>query len=268
MTNTPRANKEFGQHYLRDQSVIGKIVNDHEGEYDIIVEVGPGPAVLTSHLVKKNVPVYVIELDKRFEEILTGLENLNQIFFEDALNFNWSNFISENQLEDKRIWLVSNLPYNVSSQLFIQFTRIPQITCMTLMYQKEVGEKTYLRDKEKNQMSSLLVHSLVSFKSKSLGKVLPGAFNPPPKVNSIVISYKRLPEPLISRDEINTKLEKFVRSIFSQKRKQLGTTLKSQGHNKLVEKLVEKGFKTNLRAEALSIEQVLEVYKYYITSLS
>ena len=72
----PKANKKLGQHYLNNQKTIENICNDFEGMYDIILEIGPGPATLTKELVKKNKSVYLIEKDDRFIQILEKLETV------------------------------------------------------------------------------------------------------------------------------------------------------------------------------------------------
>jgi 16S rRNA (adenine1518-N6/adenine1519-N6)-dimethyltransferase len=154
MSKAPRANKELGQHYLKDQTVIDKIIQDEPSDYDYIVEIGPGPATLTKDLNKLNKDIYLIEMDKRFDDHLNELNQVKKIFYEDALRFNWDDFVQEHP---GKIWLVSNLPYNISSQLFISFLKVEAITHMTLMYQKEVGEKTFIRPQTKNQMGSLCV---------------------------------------------------------------------------------------------------------------
>ncbi len=260
MANLPKADKDLGQHFLRDQKVIQTITEDYKNEADVIVEVGPGPAILSQHLVKHGLPYFFIEKDERFHEQLDPIvpeENRN---FTDAVKFNWPEFIEKHNLQDKKIWLVSNLPYNVSSPLFFSFVKVPQINLMTLMFQKEVGEKTYIRQNEKNQMSSILSIAINYFQTKQLIKVHPGAFSPPPKVESIVVSYKRHDSPVVPLDEYK-KFESFLRSTFQQRRKQLGSVLKSIIPKEKKEEFFSKAnVEPTLRAEALSLEQIYALY--------
>ena len=125
----PMANKSFGQHFLNSPTVISKITSPMPEGIDAIVEIGPGPAVLTPHLVKYNLPVFVIEMDERFVELLSPVVGPENIYRQDALEFDWPTFLTEKGF--KSIWLVSNLPYNVSVPLTLSFLRIPQITYMT-----------------------------------------------------------------------------------------------------------------------------------------
>ncbi len=92
MSRFPTANKSFGQHFLSSPTVINKITSPLPEGTDAIVEIGPGPAVLTPHLAKYNIPLYVIEMDERFVEILEPVVGTDKIFRQDALFFNWNDF--------------------------------------------------------------------------------------------------------------------------------------------------------------------------------
>ena len=85
MAKHPRANKELGQHFLKDQSVIEGITQDYSQECDVIVEVGPGPAILSGELAKHDKPFYVIEMDARFIIQLAPIVKKEHIFMQNAL---------------------------------------------------------------------------------------------------------------------------------------------------------------------------------------
>jgi 16S rRNA (adenine1518-N6/adenine1519-N6)-dimethyltransferase len=132
---------------------------------------------------------------------------------------------------------------------------------MTLMFQKEVADKVFPFSTTKNFMSSLLVLSQSYFDCKLLCKVPPGAFTPPPKVDSAVLTMMRRETPLVPLNEFR-KLEKFLRILFSQKRKQLGGVLKSSfDANHIASVFEELKIPLSIRAEALSLEQVLDLYR-------
>lgn len=261
MSKLPIANKELGQHFLQDTKVISNITKDFSEECDVIVEVGPGPAILTEHLAKHNKDYYIIEKDLRFKEYIYQFVPQEKCYFQDALEFNWQEFIEENDLRNKKIWLVSNLPYNVGTVLFTGFLQIKEIKFMSLMFQKEVGDKTYFRQ-VKNQMNGLLFLSQNYFESKKLMLVSPGCFTPPPKVDSIVVSYTRKESPEISIESFN-KLNKFTRLLFSMKRKQLRSVLKSQYSKEILDALFEQTkVSPTLRAEALSTDEIYKLFKH------
>ena len=254
----PMANKSFGQHFLNSPTVINKITSPLPDGVDCIVEIGPGPAVLTPHLAKYDKPLFVIEMDERFVELLAPVVGAENIYRQDALEFDWQKFLSEKGF--KSIWLVSNLPYNVSVPLTLSFLRIPQITHMTLMYQKEVAQKILPND-PRNAMGSLHSMCLSQFELKHVVYAPPGAFVPPPKVDSQVLGFKRKASPEIPLSEIDA-FESYLRLAFGQRRKQLGGILKGEwGAEKTTEKLSKAGIDPQVRAEALTFDQVLKLFK-------
>lgn len=256
----PIADKSLGQHFLRDQKVINAICDDFKEKADGILEIGPGPGILTEFLAKTKLPFHVIEMDTRFLPYLTQFIQADQINFKDALKVNLEEFIKE-KYSGTNLWLVSNLPYNVGSPLLINFLQSQQIKYMTLMFQKEVADKVFPFATTKNFMNSLLVLSQTYFECELLLKVPPGAFMPPPKVDSAVLTMKRREIPLIPLAEFST-LEKFLRLMFSQKRKQLGGLLKSNySTDKLEEVFVKLKLPLTIRAEALTLDEVLKLYR-------
>lgn len=257
----PSADKSLGQHFLRDQNIIQRICTDFKDEAEAIVEIGPGPGILTEHLALLGLPFHVIEMDTRFGIYLDQFISSSQVTMADALQIHLSAFFEEKGLTGKKIWLVSNLPYNVASPLLINFLQAPEIKFMTLMFQKEVADKVFPFATTKNFMSSLLVLSQSYFDCDLLVKVPPGAFAPPPKVDSAVLTMRRRETPLVPLAEFRT-LEKFLRQLFSQKRKQLGGVLKSNYlPAKIQESFESLGIALTIRAEALTREQALDLYR-------
>jgi 16S rRNA (adenine1518-N6/adenine1519-N6)-dimethyltransferase len=254
----PIANKSFGQHFLNSPTVIQKITSPLPEGTDAIVEIGPGPAVLTPHLAKYNLPLFVIEMDTRFVEALSQITSPERVFRQDALEFDWQNFLTAQPY--KNIWLVSNLPYNISVPLTLSFLRIPQIVNMTLMYQKEVAEKI-LPKEVRNSMGSLHALCLSQFEMKNVVHAPPGAFIPPPKVDSQVVGFNRRASPLIPLDQIDH-FEIFLRIVFAQRRKQLGGILRREwGSEKTTACFLKAGLSLEMRAEALSYQNVLNLYE-------
>lgn len=258
MSKFPTANKSFGQHFLSSPTVIKKITSPLPESCDAIVEVGPGPAVLTPHLAAYGKPIFVIEMDERFVEILAPVVGAEHIFRQDALEFDWSHFLGRHGF--KSIWLVSNLPYNVSVPLTLAFLRIPQISQMTLMYQKEVAQKILPNDM-RNAMGSLHVLMQSQFDLSHVVYAPPGAFVPPPKVDSQVLNFKRKEVPLVELDNID-EFESFLRLVFGQRRKQLGGILRKEwGVDKTTHSMIASELTMEIRAEALTLKQVLNLYE-------
>jgi 16S rRNA (adenine1518-N6/adenine1519-N6)-dimethyltransferase len=258
----PQANKDLGQHFLKDQNVINKITELPDEDVDVILEIGPGPGVLSENLTKLNRPYKVIEADRRFHEYLISHLPEENIIFADALEFDLEEAFKIWGWEDKKIWLVSNLPYNISAPLTIKFLQQREISYMSLMYQREVASKI-LGDGKKNEQGSLLVLCQNFFDVESLCKVAKGAFNPPPKVESQVLSYYRKNEVEVALEEFS-EFESFLRKLFSFKRKQLGTVLKNYFPKDKIDNVLNlTAIDVKIRAEALSLEQVYRLYRNF-----
>lgn len=254
----PIANKLLGQHYLVSATIINSICNDFSDASEII-EIGPGPAVLTKILADKKKPMMVIEKDNRFLPHLEEILPSKGIIIADALKINLEELIKTSGYSNN-VWLVSNLPYNAATPLLISFIQTPQIKSMTLMFQKEVGIKIVPTNKS-NTMNSLEALCNNFFSTSVLCKVPPGAFTPPPKVDSIVISFNRKENPQISLKEFSS-FEKFLRSIFGYKRKQLGTVLKKGYDNLDILSILERlNISPQVRAENLSQDEVIGLYR-------
>lgn len=264
MGRFPEANKSFGQHFLSSSHVIQKITSPLPPETDAIVEVGPGPAVLTPFLKAHGKDLFVIEMDERFVPKLSEVVGEDHVHRGDALKFDWQSFIMEKRFS--HIWLVSNLPYNVSVPLTLSFLRIPQIKNMTLMYQKEVADKILPREL-RNTMNSLHALCRSQFELKQVVHAPPGAFVPPPKVDSLVLGFRRRETPDIELQNIDP-FETYLRLVFSQKRKQLGGILRADWGPEITSRaLGNAGIDPTVRAEALSYENILKLYDSYLGAL-
>jgi 16S rRNA (adenine1518-N6/adenine1519-N6)-dimethyltransferase len=261
MTKLPQANKALGQHFLVDKKVISKITEDFKDEAKSILEIGPGPGILTEFLAHHNLPFHVIDKDERFPEYLEKFVPKENIHIHDALEWNLEEGFKEWGWSHQEIWLVSNLPYNVSTPLLISFLKAPSIKYMTLMFQREVADKVFAIDTRKGKaMNSLMALSQTYFELSLLCKVPPGAFSPPPKVDSAVLSFVRKENPVIALENF-LEFEKFLRHLFQFKRKQMGKILKGLFSSEIIQVACEKNnLSPSLRAEALELNQIQNLY--------
>lgn len=254
-TKLPWANKNLGQHFLTDNKIIEAICKDFAEEAEAILEIGPGPGILTEHLAKHPLPFQVIEKDRRFPEYLTQFISEDQINIEDAMKVYLEKFFEEKDFLGKKVWLVSNLPYNVGTPLLVSFLQAPTVKYMTLMFQKEVALKVY------KTTSSLLCLCQTYFESDLLCNVPPEAFQPPPRVDSAVVRLVRRENPAIPLEDFR-KFEKFLRKLYQMKRKQVGKVLKPYYDQEFLLSCLEKaGAKRTDRAEIFNLEQVQLLYK-------
>jgi 16S rRNA (adenine1518-N6/adenine1519-N6)-dimethyltransferase len=216
--------KSLGQHFLADPAMIEKIVcaiGPQPGQR--LIEIGPGAGAITRPLLQRHGALTVIEFDRDLIAPLTALgaelgAELN-IVHADVLTVDFTALAG-----DQPIRLVGNLPYNISSPiLFHALDHLPVITDMVFMLQKEVvdrmaaapGSKVYGR---------LSVMLQARCKVTPLIKVPPGAFRPPPKVESAVVGLEPRPA-----DELGLQqpalFERVVRAAFAQRRKTLRNAL-------------------------------------------
>ena len=263
-----RRGARLGQHFLKDANIIRTICNDHASRASAIIEVGSGPGILTSSLANHHKPLVCIEKDDRMREYLDNILTPDQLVIADALFVDLPYLLQQKQFPSHDLWLVSNLPYNVSVPLLLKFIQIPSITFMTLMIQQEVGERispSLLSLKaQKNGMNSL--HALVGtwFEIKLAVKVPPGAFIPPPKVDSVVLSFSKRSHPAIPLNGYHP-YEAFLRTMFQHRRKQLGGVLRSYYPISAIHKaLADLNLDLHVRAETFNLEQVQLLYRHLI----
>jgi len=215
--------KRFGQHFLHDPGILARIVAAiGPRPDDRLVEIGPGEGALTLPLLRAAGKLTAIELDRDLIEPLRekaqGVGELT-IVNADVLKVNFAEFA-----HDGRIRIVGNLPYNISTPiLFHCLEHAAAISDMHFMLQKEVvdrmaappGSKTYGR---------LSVMLQLRCTVEPLLRVPPGAFRPPPKVDSAVV--RLVPLPANELPDVDFSLvEKLVRAAFGQRRKTLSNAL-------------------------------------------
>lgn len=221
-----RAKKHLGQHFLKDLSIAQRIVDGLSGhkDYKTVLEIGPGMGVLTQFLLGKEAfTTHVIEIDResvaylqKHFEVLTP-----RIIEGDFLKFNPHEFFSE------PFAIIGNFPYNISSQIFFRALQIrdhiPEIVCML---QKEVAQR--IASPPGNKDYGILSVLLQAFYDIDyLVSVPPGAFDPPPKVQSGVIRLRRNAVTALDCDE--RLFFRVVKTAFNQRRKTLRNALKPVG---------------------------------------
>ena len=176
--------KSLGQNFLLDRNICKKIVNTIKIKDEIILEIGPGTGQLTKEiLLKKPKKLILIEKDSKLCQLLKEkFSNLNniEILNEDALHFIYET--------NKKINIISNLPYNISTKLIIYLLKnYKNINFLILMLQKEVAIKMDTELSKKNKLN-FFIEFLSDY--KILFNVSNKVFYPKPKIKSSVISIK------------------------------------------------------------------------------
>ncbi len=242
-----RHKKALGQHFLHDPGYLARIVAAIRPEPDdLMVEIGPGLGALTRPLLERLKHLHVVEFDRDLvPRLRAGFPSERLTVHEaDALKFDFA------ALGD-HLRVVGNLPYNISSPILFHLADYAgQVRDMHFMLQKEVVDRMAAAP-DTPDYGRLSVMLQARFRVMKLFNVPPGAFNPPPKVDSAVVRLAPLAaEAVPYRDAM--RFSEIVARAFGQRRKTLRNTLKG-----LVEAEVMAGLDVDpqRRGETLSVEE-------------
>jgi len=227
MSSDYRTKKKFGQHFLHERKYIDDILARADiGSDETVLEVGPGLGALTDYLLDAAARVEVMELDRDLIERLQARGDDRLIIHAgDALAFAW-----DEVLQSPPYVFVANLPYNISSQILFKFLdNRDLIERAVLMFQKEVGARICAQPATRDY-GILSVLCQLYFDVERVVVIPPGAFRPPPKVDSIVISFRRRQQARFPVED-ESFFRRVVKAAFNQRRKTLRNTLKSAGFN-------------------------------------
>ena len=242
------AKKSLGQHFLHERGVIEKMllaISPKPG--DRFVEIGPGQGALTFPLLDRHGALTAIEFDRDLLEPLTAAAKAHgalTLIHSDVMNVDFTALAAGEPFR-----LVGNLPYNLSSPiLFHALDHAASIRDMHFMLQKEVvdrmaaapGSKVYGR-------LSVMLQAYCTV--TSLFKVPPGAFRPPPKVDSAVVRLVPRPPEQVGIDDPR-RFADVVRAAFGQRRKTLRNAL---GGVCDADRIVAAGIDPQTRAEQLEV---------------
>lgn len=210
------ARQKLGQHFLASEKALRRIVealDPQEGER--AVEIGPGKGALTEQLLKRFAHVTALELDSELAEGLrsrwSDSDRLN-VVEGNALGADWESFGAG--------VLAGNLPYYVASALISGYLKRPgALRHAVFLIQKEVAERITASPGTRDY-GYLSVECQSLARAEYLFQVPPGAFRPPPRVDSAVIRLTPL-----ERTVDPAGFLEFVSVCFRQKRKTLRNNL-------------------------------------------
>lgn len=254
------AKKHLGQHFLKDENVAIRIADclSYKG-YDQVLEIGPGTGVLTKHVIRKEIKVTALELDR---ESVAYLKQSFPVEHSKIVNENTFEVVEADFLKkdlstiygDGSFAIIGNFPYNISTQIVFKTIenrdRIPEFGGM---FQKEVAKRICASHGSKTY-GILSVLAQAYYHAEYLFTVGPEVFNPPPRVDSGVLRLTR-------KEDYNdlpcsyAKLREVVKLAFQQRRKTLRNSLKTMN---LPDEMREKEI-FNLRPEQISVEMFVEL---------
>ena len=248
--------KRFGQNYLRDENIIGKIISEISPKSnDLIIEIGPGEGAITSKLIEKADNLIAIEIDKRNVEVLTAKFPKLNLISGDFLKLDLSKIFNKN---GKKLRIVGNIPYNITSPIIFKMIENKNIIHdSVLMVQHEVAQRITAKSGGKEYgILSVITQNFADV--KLCFKVSPNVFNPRPKVYSAIIH-------LFFKENLNDRKDdevfiKIVKAAFGNRRKMLYNSLKNSIFGHL--NFNDTGIDLSLRAEKLSIEDFRTLAKF------
>ena len=211
--------KSLGQNFLIDKNIIEKICNaGNLSQSDTVLEIGPGTGNLTEFILKKKPKkFYIIEKDERLIKNLSErFDNKLIIINEDILNYDLR------LLSDTNLIIFGNLPYNISSQILINFINYSSSKFsykkLVLMFQKEVADRILAEDNSKNY-GRLSIFSSWKLDIKKLMDIYPSSFFPKPKVMSSLLIFE--PKNNYIKFKNSKNLEYITNIFFNQNRKMI-----------------------------------------------
>lgn len=252
--------KKFGQNFLSDEILLEEIV-EKAGvtEDDIVIEIGAGKGALTSVLSKKAKKVFAFEIDRELEDfLLEKFDGSNVSFiFEDVMNCDDKMI---NDLAGGKFKLVANLPYYVTSPIITRFLQNEQLESLTVMVQEEVADRIIANEKHKDYGVLTIICKLFGNPKKVL-RVGREKFYPVPNVDSAVVRIDRKQE--IESSEEFVGVINLAKRAFAMRRKKLSSNLENEKYSKefLEDLLSKKGFSASVRAEELSVNDFVWLYR-------
>jgi 16S rRNA (adenine1518-N6/adenine1519-N6)-dimethyltransferase len=213
--------KSLGQHFLKDELVIQKIINVLKEEpFNNLLEVGPGAGALTKYLMGfANINFKAVELD---EEKVVYLSKKYPALADKIIH---QSFLDMDKPFDEPFTVIGNFPYNISTQILFKVLEWKDdVPCIIGMFQKEVAERA--ASKEGSKVYGVLsVLMQAYYEIEYLFDVSNECFDPPPKVQSGVIRMKRKTVPLEYKSE--RAFWVLVKTAFNQRRKTMRNAVKS-----------------------------------------
>ena len=252
-----KAKKRYGQNFLKDTTVLDKIIQSMPNNNNYLVEIGPGLGDLTKNLVKyKEMTAYEVDTD------LIGIleskfaieieENRLKLIHTDVLEA-WD---KQETLHNGKYDLIANLPYYIATNIILRAFEDDNCESIIVMIQKEVALKFSAKPKDKEFSSLGVIADLVSIESKILFDVPPESFDPRPKVMSSILYIRKDMNKSIDKD-----FNKFLKACFVQPRKKLSKNLSSIITKDLVSKYYEElDLSDNIRPHEVSSSLYSQLY--------
>lgn len=259
-----RERPKLGQHFLRDTSYRRRIaealpiLSD-----DLAVEIGPGRGAMTELLAARARRVVAIEIDPELVEKLReklGGDHRIEILPANILATDLAAICSQHQVA--QCFVFGNLPYYITSPILHHlFSFVSSVRGMALLVQREVAQRLTAQPGSRDY-GYLSVFTQFHSRPRMMLGIPPGAFSPPPKVQSALVDFRMVPAfPGRTHFPPNEFLE-FVKRCFAQKRKTLLNNLEAEHSRPCVEEALSGlGLLRSARAEQLSLHELAKLFE-------
>lgn len=256
------AKKGYGQNFLVDPMLVERCAQQAHAE-DAVIEIGPGIGSLTEQLarVAKHVTAYEVDEDLKavLADTLSPYDNI-EIIWQDFLTCDIKTKVHELREQYGSVSVCANLPYYITTPvLFRLFEEAPEIPYITVMVQKEVGER-FAAGVNTQDYGALSVEAQTLYDVRKLFNVPARSFNPSPNVDSVIIQFARRSETVDPEDL--QKFFTFVKACFRQRRKTVYNNLRDYlgSGDQALAVLERAGIDPRTRAQELSKEELRKLY--------
>ena len=256
------AKKGYGQNFLVDPMLVERCAQQAHAE-DAVIEIGPGIGSLTEQLarVAKHVTAYEVDEDLKpvLADTLSPYDNI-EIIWQDFLTCDIKTKVQELREQYGSVSVCANLPYYITTPvLFRLFEEAPEIPYITVMVQKEVGER-FAAGVNTQEYGALSVEAQTLYDVRKLFSVPARSFNPSPNVDSVIIQFARRSETVDPEDL--QKFFTFVKACFRQRRKTVYNNLRDYlgSGDQALAVLERAGIDPRTRAQELSKEELRKLY--------
>ena len=246
--------KKFGQNFLKDINIVKRIVDvSGVNKNSLVIEVGPGGAIMTKELANraKNVLAYEIDIDLA-DELYKRIEDCSNVdvLFQDFLDSDLLSDISNYSYDS--IYFVSNVPYYITTPILLKLLKSEiHFNKIVMMVQKEVGNRFSTSPGSREYGSiTVLLNYFYDIKKEFL--VSRKQFIPEPNVDSVVVSFTERKDKLKLNDF--SFFEQLLKDSFQFKRKKLRNNLKKYDLKIIENVLATYNYDLNVRAEMLNVE--------------
>ena len=258
--------KRFGQNFLIDEHVLGKIIRSAEiTEDDFVIEIGPGIGTLTQYLAASARGVAAKEIDDALipilEDTLSGYDNVT-VIHEDVLKVDLTR-LAEEKNGGKPVKIVANLPYYITTPIIMGlFENHVPVDSITIMVQKEVADRMKTGPGSKDYGALSLAVQYYA-RPELVANVPPNCFMPRPRVGSAVIRLTRHEKPPVQVQDEKLMFQ-IIRASFNQRRKTLVNGLCNAPELRIPKErtaaiLEEMGLGAGVRGETMELSQFAEL---------